>query len=670
MLFHPKTSADLIDAINDAHDYPGSTIYLEPGFVYELDHADNPDDHGASGLPLIDSDMTIIGNGATIKRVGTASFRIFHITSSGTLYLEGVIIRDGNLQGIVLPGGMHGAGIRNAGQLTLSQCVLINNQNHIASVTGNNNGFGGGIYSTDTAVLTIRNCQFLQNVSQNGAGIHSDGTLDISYSKIANNVGVSAGGVQGSGAGTISNCSISDNTAANGAGLRWGGGSLTVTGSDIFENVATFAGGAIFIDNEPIITLHQNRIFNNSSVHYSTLNRDVYNNPASSHEMDATDNWWGDSKGPSGDGPGAGDSVSSNIDFDPWLESEDCIHEATCNCSINYAANDCEVSENPVSLRFGEKRLEQTDLTLSTPSGVLSFTRIFLQNQQTGTDAFNFMGLGWTHNHHIALSDPADHEKKIRVLTSSGGRVAFKYRETLSGIEYHDADNGAISTLSVDSTSNNARYRLIAGDKSIYVFDSAGKIQLRLWPNGEQWTYTYYISADGADIADKLKQVSDGYGRSLQFAYYRDTYSDTYSRRKLRRVGDQNATGLDGSSPSGNFVEFSYTREHSGGNPTGTEVVLTGVRDVLGRDWTYDYYGKNSGETSTQYLNWMTRRASPSVDTTGDGVADSTLILEKLTYGTHQVVYYHSSCVYCAANQRNGYGRNAGLCWKKRSQPF
>jgi hypothetical protein len=35
--------------------------------------------------------------------------------------------------------------------------------------------------------------------------------------------------------------------------------------------------------------------------------------------LDAEDNWWGTSDGPGGEGPGSGDSVSTNVDFDPWL---------------------------------------------------------------------------------------------------------------------------------------------------------------------------------------------------------------------------------------------------------------------------------------------------------------------------------------------------------------
>jgi hypothetical protein len=35
--------------------------------------------------------------------------------------------------------------------------------------------------------------------------------------------------------------------------------------------------------------------------------------------LDAEQNWWGNSSGPSGAGPGSGDSVSTGVDFSPWL---------------------------------------------------------------------------------------------------------------------------------------------------------------------------------------------------------------------------------------------------------------------------------------------------------------------------------------------------------------
>jgi hypothetical protein len=38
--------------------------------------------------------------------------------------------------------------------------------------------------------------------------------------------------------------------------------------------------------------------------------------------LDAEHNWWGDASGPSGQGPGTGDPVSSNVDYTPWLGAE------------------------------------------------------------------------------------------------------------------------------------------------------------------------------------------------------------------------------------------------------------------------------------------------------------------------------------------------------------
>jgi len=57
--------------------------------------------------------------------------------------------------------------------------------------------------------------------------------------------------------------------------------------------------------------VHYNSIVGNTV--YGALNMD------GSADLDATLNWWGDNDGPSGEGTGAGDSVSTNVIFSPWL---------------------------------------------------------------------------------------------------------------------------------------------------------------------------------------------------------------------------------------------------------------------------------------------------------------------------------------------------------------
>jgi len=46
--------------------------------------------------------------------------------------------------------------------------------------------------------------------------------------------------------------------------------------------------------------------------------------------LDAQNNWWGAADGPSGVGPGGGDAVSTNVDFDPWLTEPAIIPPSPC----------------------------------------------------------------------------------------------------------------------------------------------------------------------------------------------------------------------------------------------------------------------------------------------------------------------------------------------------
>src|SRR5687768_7333449 len=75
----------LEDAIFKANTTEGpDTIALQPGATYVLDHVDNTN-WGSTGLNSIGSDITIEGNGATIRRstaADTPIFRIFYIMSA------------------------------------------------------------------------------------------------------------------------------------------------------------------------------------------------------------------------------------------------------------------------------------------------------------------------------------------------------------------------------------------------------------------------------------------------------------------------------------------------------------------------------------------------------------------------------------------------------------
>jgi len=84
----------------------------------------------------------------------------------------------------------------------------------------------------------------------------------------------------------------------------------TVTGNDLHNNnygvVQYTDGGRVKATNY----VNCNEIYSNTQ--YGIRNYDAV-------QMDGTCNWWGDVSGPSGVGSGTGDSVSTNVDYDPWL---------------------------------------------------------------------------------------------------------------------------------------------------------------------------------------------------------------------------------------------------------------------------------------------------------------------------------------------------------------
>jgi RHS repeat-associated protein len=292
-------------------------------------------------------------------------------------------------------------------------------------------------------------------------------------------------------------------------------------------------------------------------------------------------------------------------------------------CEINWKSKDEKMGKHPISLRDGEKREKITDLVINSAAEPLTFTRTYRQYKQGELD---YMGLGWAHNHAFSLArtDVQGDKDKIDLRVDDGGLV--KFTETSDGSEVFEAPASS-ATITYDS--GTTEYTLEGQDKSVRVFDANGKLLEKTFANGEKWTYTYYTLPHVAE--GELKEVADDYGRKLQFAYIDD--SGQFDHLQLWRVGDHDATGLETGSPSGRYIEFGYTPEKDNGTTiTSPEALLNTVRDVLGKTWTYDYYGQDVGESDDDLLNLLIEELSPSVDTDGDGSADGSLTLKKLTY--------------------------------------
>jgi hypothetical protein len=106
------------------------TITLQAGATYTLTQPQNFAD-GPNGLPLITSEMIILGNGATIERSyagGTPNFRLLYVASTAILTVTDLTLRNGN----ATPGGaIHVDG----GTLSMGNVAVI----------GNRSGEGGGV---------------------------------------------------------------------------------------------------------------------------------------------------------------------------------------------------------------------------------------------------------------------------------------------------------------------------------------------------------------------------------------------------------------------------------------------------------------------------------------------------------------------------------------------
>ncbi|MCK4304484.1 MAG: hypothetical protein KAY24_09625, partial [Candidatus Eisenbacteria sp.] len=87
------------------------------------------------------------------------------------------------------------------------------------------------------------------------------------------------------------------------------GTEAAITGNTLTCNTMGIAVGHLDTD-QSVVVAHYNNIVGNTL--YGVLN-------VGEVTVNATYNWWGADDGPRGFGPGTGDAVSANVDYDPWL---------------------------------------------------------------------------------------------------------------------------------------------------------------------------------------------------------------------------------------------------------------------------------------------------------------------------------------------------------------
>jgi predicted outer membrane repeat protein len=208
----------------------GDTISLGAGCTYTLTAADNTDAaFGDNGLPLINKELTIEGNNATITRAAgpTPNFRIFDVAVATKLTIDRLTVSNGSLN------GAHGGAVlvKSAAKLTITNTTFLGN---VATI-------GGAIASDGTVLVT--GTTFVGNGSTNVGGalfIGTSGLLDVANSTFTGNATTFAGGAIHNSASEamVASSTFSGNTATIEGGAIFNGrtGSLTVLNSVLADN--------------------------------------------------------------------------------------------------------------------------------------------------------------------------------------------------------------------------------------------------------------------------------------------------------------------------------------------------------------------------------------------------------------------------------------------------
>ncbi len=313
-----------------------------------------------AALPPIVYPVTIHGNGAVLTRDENAEpFRFFELMVNSTLTMNNITMKNGDVQN-----DWGGAIYSMNASITLDNAHFINNHSDN----------GGAIYFT-LGRIDITNSTFINNTTTgNGGALFIDSSRSlIQSSHFEGNESDGNGGGLYAYFATIAiqdGFFIKNRVTGNGNG-NWGGGlfanhvNLTITESQFYQNEAPHNGGAVGVVNPilagidpeedsalqqiqeaPIVSDmftsipgFQSTLEAHPSGIYVEFNEDIqihnncFANNATHDPLEpnwtsgihasaamADGNYWGHPSGPSGRGPGIGESVGkTNVTFSPFL---------------------------------------------------------------------------------------------------------------------------------------------------------------------------------------------------------------------------------------------------------------------------------------------------------------------------------------------------------------
>jgi hypothetical protein len=265
---------------------PGGTVDFQPGLSGTITLS--------SASLAIAKDVTLTGPGAAVITIsGNSLLPVLNIAPAITVTITGLTIANGK-------SAVQGGGISNAGELTLTDCVLMAN-----SVQSSGTALGGGLSNEGTA--TVDRCSIGNNSARGGSsqgatswggGIFNTGTLTVLSSTLSGNSvdrpdplalgDRTGGGIYSSGTLTIADSTLSGNSARAGRAGALGGaidnsGTMTITTCTLTGNSAgapdgAAQGGAIM--NRGVLTIAVSTLSNNSTSARSGGGGAIYNTGA------------------------------------------------------------------------------------------------------------------------------------------------------------------------------------------------------------------------------------------------------------------------------------------------------------------------------------------------------------------------------------------------------
>jgi hypothetical protein len=256
---------------------PGSgadRIVLPANSTHTLTTVNNTALYGSSGLPVIRSDITIDGNGSTIRRAPSApAFRIFTVAGNGDLTLRRTRVSGGRSVGIFNIGSVtltNSTISGNTGTGVFDSYVCCEDYGELTAINSTISGNSGlGVLDLEAAGVTLLN----STVSGNGRGGVAVSTLTdltMANSTVSGNKG--EGIFNYYSFVTVTNSTISGNADS---GVEIANGFATFTNSTISGNrSASDAGGGVRNHLDSQLTLNRTLISGNTAPNGSEVFND------------------------------------------------------------------------------------------------------------------------------------------------------------------------------------------------------------------------------------------------------------------------------------------------------------------------------------------------------------------------------------------------------------